>query len=136
MERYCTECNATLQKAVVDGQETIICKPCSKIEGGYTEEERPLVHELQEHFKDQEWRISGVLSIFRHHLKKETREEAVMADLEKLKEWIEKECAAYQRLRAMARNLGRLGDAARHEDRLRVLQTVREQMEQVHKGES
>lgn len=76
MERYCTECNAPLQKAIVDGRETIVCWECSRITGGYTEEERPLVHELQDYFKGQEWRISGILTVFRRHLKKETKGEA------------------------------------------------------------
>jgi len=58
-----------------------------------------------------------------------------MTDLEKLKGWLEKECAAYQRLRTMARKLGLWSDAFTYEYRIVVLQTVCDQIEQIEKGE-
>lgn len=56
-----------------------------------------------------------------------------MTDLERLKRWVEKERGYYYLLRKAARQQDRLGDAARQNDRVRILQTVYEQIEKIQK---
>jgi len=67
MKRYCTQCNEVLQKATVDGRETVICPQCNRVEGGYIESERVVVTDLQASLKNQLWRVVSILSIFRRH---------------------------------------------------------------------
>jgi hypothetical protein len=65
MPRWCTQCNRELELVIVDNQENLVCRQCSRIEWGYIASERELVLKLQEHLYGDEYKIAGILSILR-----------------------------------------------------------------------
>jgi len=67
LNMYCTKCNHQLELRKVDGMTHRVCLDCSQIELGYTPDEKELVTDLQECFKNSEWRVVGILLIIRKY---------------------------------------------------------------------
>lgn len=72
MKLYCTECNTELEIAKIEGMPLpqMVCTNCFRMERGYEKHEKELVADLQDYLKDELWKVSHVLSIFRKHLKR------------------------------------------------------------------
>jgi hypothetical protein len=73
-DRFCTRCDAQIEKRIVDDVETHVCMHCQISERGYSEVERPLVKDLREYFWNPEkfYQIQPLLSIFQDHLNRRT----------------------------------------------------------------